>query len=172
VVPIDELMALGLQYICRRCGNRDDAIVKSFELVNVANYPNDPKEYKTWEREHLRWLDDNTRTYICDRCWVRILVPRALTLEEWERWKEESARGNRPYGEYPFLVALIERIDGALRTGLGSNLDLGPIKCPYCSALLAVKTEFSPTCRKCGSSDMVRTDCGVATIRGSWPPVA
>ena len=136
--------------------------------------PGDSKAFKAFsagEREQLRWLETNTRTLICDRCWVYLKVPVTLTSSDWETWKHSSVDSYHPYTDYPFLVGLVSRIDNFFKDHPSPPIEIGPIACPYCSETLSMKEDFSPKCPECGSGDMQFTGGGIASVKGDWPPV-
>lgn len=160
-----------LEYTCKSCGHELDVTVKSFDLGPQPRPPADPTDYRTWEGQHLQWLVSNTRTYICDPCWLRLTVPVILARQNWEAWKSSSVQGLHPYTDYPFLVSVVSRIDSALKNHADSRVDLGDISCPYCAIRLSIKRQFSPTCPECGGGAMEFTGGGIASGHVVWPPI-
>ena len=161
-----------LEYTCKSCGHKLDATEKSICVGPEPSPPEDPSAYKAWERQHLQWLETNTRTYICDPCWLSLTVPVILAPESWEAWRSSSVRGFHPYTDYPFLISVVSRIDSALMNNKKSPIDLGAISCPYCAGWLSVKREFAPRCPECGGAAMELTGGGIASLGGIWPPIA
>jgi hypothetical protein len=163
-----------IEYTCRHCGFKHgdaEIVVKDFCLGPHASAPNDPKAYREWEREHLLWLETNTKTYYCDPCWLRLTIPLIIAAADWQRWKESSVKGYDRFADYPFLVGLVARIDDFLKKNPEAPIDIAPIGCPYCGIALSAKEDFSPKCPQCGVSDMKFTGGGIASMRGKWPPV-
>ena len=147
---------------------------KSFSLGPRPSPPEDARAYREWEQKHILWLKANTRTYICDPCWLYLSIPFRLAAANWEGWKRSSTEGYHPYTDYPFLTSLVSRIDLALKNNPELPVELGSIACPYCSTTLAIKEEFSPVCPQCGVADMKFTGGGIASLRYGvvWPPIA
>jgi len=163
------------EYTCRSCGfkhDEGDVVEKSF-CLGLHPFPrDDPKTYREWEREHLRWLKANTRTYICNPCWLRLTMPLIISAVDWEIWKRSSTEGYHTFTDYPFLVGLVARIDNFLRKNPGVPIDVGPVLCPYCGITMSAKDDFTPKCPRFGALDMQFTGGGIASMRGPWPPIA
>lgn len=159
------------EYTCSRCGHKVEALAKSFDLGPRPSAPDDPKRYKGWEPETLRWLEANTKVYVCDRCWLWLTVPLVLSRADWEVWKCSNLESIHPYTEYPFLNSIVSRIERALTDGSKLRIELGAISCPYCATELSVRRDFRPTCPKCGSTEMSFSGGGIASVRGNWPPI-
>jgi hypothetical protein len=161
-----------LEYTCKSCSHKLDVTEKSFYLGLAASPPDDPSAYEAWEREHLQWLETNTRTYVCDLCWLSLTFPVVLASDSWETWKCSNAQGLHPYTDYPFLISVVSRIDIALKNNNKPQIDLGAMSCPYCAGPLSVRREFSPTCPECGGAAMEFTGGGIASLGIVWPPIA
>jgi len=167
-------MPATLEYTCRRCAFKVDANVKSFWLGPQNSPPDEPGAYKEWEKAELRWLEANTRAYVCNPCWLSLTIPLVVVPASWDEWKRSNIKGSHPYTEYPFLISLASRIDQYLNEMPGSPIDLGSVACPYCTAGLLIAQNFSPRCPQCGVEDMEATSGGIANMRFGvvWPPIA
>lgn len=163
-----------LEYTCKSCSHREVIMTKDFFLGPEPLPPPPSSDFKAWERDHFRWLSENTRTFVCDSCWVMLTVPYSIALSDWEKWKVKSTDGPKPHTNYPFLQKLVSLIDHSLREHKEAPFDIGEIGCPYGRTVLLEKKDSSPLCPQCGGAELELSDCGISTLAYGieWPPIA
>lgn len=176
-------MPSGDIYRCKWCNEESLILPKYFTLSPFPQkwVSGPPKTATREERDQRKrdikeWTRRQQQTFVCDPCELMLFLPRQIDAVTWSEWKRADLLGHQPHAEYPFLVTLARRIDGALTAKRECVMDFGELSCPYCSRLLISKDELSPKCKRCGSSDLEHVDSGIATMSASfphpWPPIA
>ena len=169
-------------YRCKSCNEESLVLPKSFLLLpfpeqwirgpspgaTAEERDRRRQEMQEWERLHLQ-------TLVCDTCELMLSLPKEIDAVTWNQWKREDLLTHRPHSDYPFLVRLVGMVDEALAASPKCVMEFGQLSCPYCSRMLVPKDQLSPTCKRCGSSDLEHVESGMAAMSASfphpWPPI-